>query len=76
MEIANFRLQIQAILNDSPSLRTYLSNNFVSEYKNARKLFLKANHLNANRVPQEPDFTLEQALDDDWLPWPGSLSSN
>jgi hypothetical protein len=69
LEVANFRLQIQAILKDSPSLKNYLRDNFGLEYRNGRKLFLNASELNANLIPQEPDFTLEQALDEDWLPW-------
>ncbi|NJN88141.1 MAG: DUF29 domain-containing protein [Leptolyngbyaceae cyanobacterium SL_7_1] len=68
-EVANFRLEIQVILKDSPSLRNYLTENFVTEYKNGRKLFLKASGLNVNLIPPEPDFTLEQALDEDWLPY-------
>ncbi|MCH9056267.1 DUF29 domain-containing protein [Parathermosynechococcus lividus] len=69
LEVANFRLKIQAILKDSPSLKNYLSENFDLEYRNGRKLFLNASELNANMIPQEPEFTLEQALDEDWLPW-------
>ena len=69
LEVANFRLQIRAILKDSPSLRHYLNKNFLSEYDNARKLFLKASDLNATLIPERPDFTLEQALDEAWLPW-------
>jgi hypothetical protein len=69
VEIANFRLQIRAILKDSPSLKNYLDENFVSEYQNGRKLFLKASKLGAELIPENPCFTLEQALDEDWLPW-------
>jgi len=69
LEITNFRLQIQAILQDSPSLKNYLRENFLSAYSNARKLFLKASRLDARGIPQKPEFTLEQALDEDWLPW-------
>jgi hypothetical protein len=69
LEIANFRLQIRAILKDSPSLKKYLDENFLAEYSSARKLFLKVSELNTSLVPKEPDFTLEQALDEDWLPW-------
>lgn len=68
LEVANFRMEIRAILKDSPSLKKHLDENFVSEYKNARKLFLKASGLSANQIPEEPEFTLEQALDEDWLP--------
>lgn len=69
LEVANFRLQIQAILEDSPSLNNYLNEKFISIYSNARKLFLKASKLDSREIPQEPDFTLEQALDEDWLSW-------
>jgi hypothetical protein len=69
VEIANFRLQIQEQLDASPSLKSFLKENFLKQYGNGRKLFLKASQLNASLIPQEPDFTLEQALDEDWLPW-------
>jgi hypothetical protein len=69
LEVANFRLQIQRIIADSPSLKRYLRDSFLPEYRNARRLFLKASELNAALIPQEPEFTLEQALDEDWLPW-------
>jgi hypothetical protein len=69
LEVAHFRLQIRAILKDSPSLKNYLNENFVSEYENGKKLFLKASNLDAHLIPAMPWFTLEQALDEDWLPW-------
>ncbi|MBD2325702.1 DUF29 domain-containing protein [Alkalinema sp. FACHB-956] len=69
LEVANFRLQMQAILKDSPSLKNHLRDNFLLEYRNARKLFLNASELEARLIPEEPEFTLEQVLDEDWLPW-------
>jgi hypothetical protein len=69
LEVAHFRLQIRAILKDSPSLKNYLNVNFVPEYENGRTLFLKASKLDVNLIPEEPWFTLEQALAEDWLPW-------
>ncbi|NJL39410.1 MAG: DUF29 domain-containing protein [Leptolyngbyaceae cyanobacterium RM2_2_4] len=69
LEVANFRLQIQAQLEISPSLKSFLQDNFPKQYKNGRKLFLKASRLDSRIIPEEPDFTLEQALDEDWLPW-------
>jgi hypothetical protein len=68
LELRNFRLEIQAYLEASPSLKSFLEGNFAKQYKNGRKLFLEASELNSELVPQEPDFTLEQALDEDWLP--------
>ena len=68
-EVINFRLQIQEELEDSPSLRSFLQNIFAKQYKNGRKLFLNASELETKLIPETPDFTLEQALDEDWLPW-------
>lgn len=68
-EIANFRLQIQRRIKSSPSLKNYLQDNFSLEYDNGRKIFLKASGLEANFIPEQPGFTLEQALEEDWLPW-------
>ncbi len=68
LEVANFRLQIQVILRDSPSLKNYMHDHFLREYRNGRKLFLNASELDTILIPAEPWFTLEQALDEDWLP--------
>jgi hypothetical protein len=68
-EIRNFRLQIQEELDVSPSLKPFLLDSFPKQYKNARKLFLDASDQSEDQIPQDPDFTLEQALDEDWLPW-------
>lgn len=68
-EVINLRLQLQEALEDSPSLRLFLQDIFPKQYKNGRKLFLNASELEAKLIPEAPDFTLEQALDEDWLPW-------
>lgn len=69
VEITNFRLQIQRVLATSPSLRPYLQDCFVLEYSHGRQLCLKASGLVAETIPTQPWFTLDQALDQDWLPW-------
>lgn len=69
IEVTNFRLNIGALIKDSPSLKNYLGENFETEYKNARKLLLKASELDDEIVPQAPDFKLGEVLDEDWLPW-------
>ncbi|WP_448562735.1 DUF29 domain-containing protein [Trichothermofontia sp.] len=69
LEVATCRLQIQAILKDNPSLKKHLYENFLPEYASARKLFPKASKLNPSLVPEAPEFTLEEALDEDWFPW-------
>lgn len=69
LEITNFRIQIQAQLETSPSLKIFLQNNFSKQYRNGRKLFLTVSGLDAEVVSEQPCFTLEQALDETWLPW-------
>ncbi|PIG93122.1 hypothetical protein CSQ79_13025 [Gloeocapsopsis sp. IPPAS B-1203] len=76
LEITNFRIQIQEQLETSPSLKTFLQENFLKQYTNGRKLFLKATDLDSSLIPEQPCFTLEQALDEDWLPWEHKSTSN
>jgi hypothetical protein len=67
-EIRNFRLRIQQILEDSPSLKPYLSENFSPCYQNARKLFLDISGIAQNLVSLNPIGTIEQVLDENWFP--------
>ena len=67
-EIRNFRLRIQQIIEDSPSLKPYLSEIFSSCYQNARKLFLDLSGMAENLVGLAPICTIEQALNEDWFP--------
>ncbi|NJL48382.1 MAG: DUF29 domain-containing protein [Leptolyngbyaceae cyanobacterium SM2_5_2] len=69
LEINNFRLEIDLILKDSPSLKPLLSEAFLSAYQKARKNMLKVIGVPSSSISQVPDFTLEQALDEDWFPW-------
>lgn len=67
-EIRNFRLRIQQIIEDSPSLKPYLSEIFSPCYQNARKLFLDLSGMAENLVGLDPICTIEQALNEDWFP--------
>jgi hypothetical protein len=69
LEINNFRSEIELLLEDSPSLKHFLEESFLSAYQKSRKNLLKVMPLPQDLVPQESSFTLEQALDEDWLPW-------
>jgi len=69
LEVNNFRSEIELILKDSPSLKQFLEENFTPAHQKARKNLLKVMPLLTDLVSQEPSFTLEQALDEDWLPW-------
>ncbi|GCL48604.1 hypothetical protein NIES3804_01550 [Microcystis aeruginosa NIES-3804] len=67
-EIRNFRLRIQQITEDSPSLKSYLLEIFSPCYQNARKLFLDLSGMAENLVSLAPICTIEQALNEDWFP--------
>ena len=67
-EMRNFRLGIQQIIEDSPSLKSYLSEIFLPCYQNARKLFLDLSGMAENLVSLDPICTIEQALNEDWFP--------
>ncbi|AKE62885.1 hypothetical protein MYAER_0525 [Microcystis aeruginosa NIES-2549] len=67
-EIRNFRLRIQQIIEDSPSLKPYLLEIFSPCYQNARKLFLDLSGMAENLVGLAPICTIEQALNEDWFP--------
>lgn len=69
LEVNNFRSEIGLILKDSPSLRGLLDISFTSAYEKARKNLLKVMPKSADLIPEESNFTVEQALDEDWLPW-------
>ncbi|MGA1282785.1 MAG: DUF29 domain-containing protein [Prochlorothrix sp.] len=68
-EVRNFRLQIRSSLADSPSLKAHLKAAFLEAYRDGRNLFLDRSGLDATLVPEEPPFTLVQALNEAWLPW-------
>lgn len=65
----NVRSEIELILRDNSSLKPCVSERFLSVYQKARKGMVKAIALPSDAISQEPEFTLEQALDEDWLPW-------
>ena len=67
-EITNFRLQIIGLLEDSPSLKSYLQTRFMKSYQDGRKLASKSSQLTLNTFPENPIATIEQVLDENWLP--------
>ncbi|MEL6930731.1 MAG: DUF29 domain-containing protein [Cyanobacteria bacterium J06600_6] len=58
-EIINFRTEIQNILEDSPSLKNYLAENYLNWYQ---KSVLKYKKDNLFQVPEHSPITLEQIL--------------
>ncbi|MBL1208934.1 DUF29 domain-containing protein [Geminocystis sp. GBBB08] len=67
-EILNFRLQIMEELEDSPSLNNHLNNKFFDCYLKGCKLASKHFQLPLDRFPEKPIASLEQILDENWLP--------
>jgi hypothetical protein len=67
-EVRNFRLQINRLLSDSPSLKPYLLEIFDKCYKNGIGLASDSSGLSLESFPEKPIATLEQVLDEDWLP--------
>ncbi len=68
MEINNLRAEIQLILQDSPSLQPFFREALSECYQKARKNILRTTAISPDLIPQEPPFTPEQLLDEDWLP--------
>ena len=67
-EIRNFRQLINMELEDSPSLRLYIAENFIQCYEKGRLLVADRSQLPLSTFPEEPIANLEQILDESWLP--------
>jgi hypothetical protein len=67
-EIINFRKQINKELKASPSLKNYLSEIFDDCYQDGRDIAAKRSQLPLETFPVEVIGSLEQILDEDWLP--------
>jgi hypothetical protein len=67
-EIRNFRKQINRDLSVSPSLKSYLAEQFNDLYQDARELTADASGLSLNYFPEKPLANLDIVLDEAWLP--------
>ena len=67
-EIANFRRQIDRLLQDSPSLKPYLRNLFNECYQDSRFIASKQSQLPLETFPEKPIADFKQVLDKNWLP--------
>ncbi len=67
-EIRNFRQQIKDELEDSPSLKNYLSDILGECYQDARKIFSDKSKIPLHTFPEKAIATLEQVLDENWWP--------
>lgn len=66
--IAEQRLQISLIFEDSPSLRNYFSEVFAACYAKARTEAVRETKLPGTTFPELCPFTQDNVLDDKWLP--------
>ena len=66
--VAEQRLQIELTLEDSPSLKNMLNEIFNECYVKAREYILKRYQLSAVLFPDQSPFSLEDALNPDYLP--------
>lgn len=62
------RRQIEFVLEDSPSLKSYLTEIFAKCYQVARRDAASETGLPANTFPDESPFSLEETLNPDLLP--------
>ncbi|MDB9312945.1 DUF29 domain-containing protein [Spirulina sp. CS-785/01] len=67
-EIRNFRKQIRDELEDSPSLRNYLQGVFEECYEDAKEIVSDRSQLPLDAFPEKAIASLEQVLDENWLP--------
>ncbi|TRU77479.1 MAG: DUF29 domain-containing protein [Microcystis viridis Mv_BB_P_19951000_S69] len=67
-EIRTFRKQIKKLLRDSPSLKPYLSEILDNCYTDAREIIIDITGLDASIFPVEVLASLEEILDENWLP--------
>ncbi|WP_462322820.1 DUF29 domain-containing protein [Halochromatium sp.] len=66
------RNDIKLLLRESPSLKSTLPTALVETYPRARQEAAEETGLPITTFPETPPFTLEQVLDEDYWPEPGS----
>jgi hypothetical protein len=62
------RLQINSIIEDSPSLRPFFAEVLAGSYKNARDAAARETKMQLSAFPAECSYTPEQILSQDFLP--------
>ena len=66
--IVTQRLEIEALLGQSPSLRPKLSSELAKNYSGAVKRTMPESRLSKDEFPRQCPFTVAQILDEDFLP--------
>ncbi|MBW4417854.1 MAG: DUF29 domain-containing protein [Myxacorys californica WJT36-NPBG1] len=66
--LRNSRIKIARTLRDSPSLKNFVPSVLEEAYLDGRKIAADETGLALDTFPEAPPYTLEQALDGDFLP--------
>lgn len=66
--ITDARTQIELTIEDSPSLKNYLTEQLEESYQRARRQAAKQTNIQISVFPKECPYPLELVLDEDWLP--------
>ncbi|QMS91814.1 DUF29 domain-containing protein [Nostoc edaphicum CCNP1411] len=66
--IADSRTQIELAIEDSPSLKSYPTEQLEESYQRARRQAAKQTGIQISVFPEECPYFLELVLDEDWLP--------
>ena len=66
--IGEQRLFILGIIEDSPSLKRFPAEVFLGSYGDGRRLAVVETGIQAVAFPEEPPFTIDEALDESFLP--------
>ncbi|MEH1913736.1 DUF29 domain-containing protein [Nostoc sp.] len=66
--ITDSRTQIELAIEDSPSLKSYPTEQLQESYQRARRQAAKQTGIFVSVFPEECPYSLELVLDEDWLP--------
>jgi hypothetical protein len=66
--ITDSRTQIELVIQDSPSLKSYPIEQLEESYQRARRQAAKQTDMLISTFPEECPYSLELVLDEDWLP--------
>jgi Domain of unknown function DUF29 len=66
--ITDARTQIELVIEDSPSLRSYPAEQLKERYQRARRQAAKQTSMEISMFPDECPYPLELVLAEDWLP--------
>ena len=67
------RIQIKLLLQDSPSLKPYLSEVFLTSYELGLALAIRETQLGETVFPEDCPYSLEKTMSPDFLPKPDAI---